>query len=576
MKNLIFTLVLFLTCYGLSAQVLNNNIRYGGQATIGSVNYNGDDPVGNSEYTFLAQITDIAGVAAAEFPCLTFEAPGAVPGYPFILTFSSIATDRPYEEWVYLKLTAWEDDIDPRCEYNSGDDRYEETLTPVWANCLPCLGPPSEWLNTASASSSCTGGAFTTPASDYGFCYSLLWQYEHGDTKDSPLEFGNINWQGQKVNLNSNRTASIPQLSYSNTEGFASPDVFYKFTINERSDVLITTDREATDFDTYLVLSDIFGNTLAENDDISSTNRRSRIEATLCPGDYFVRVEGYQNENGIFELAVEASALPVISLDIQSGSASCDNIPDGSIFMEMSGGILPPYSFRLNDETVDSDSPSYIFEGLSAGTYIVLALDGCGTVAPFQNIDVVIDDQVAPIAICAQPDSFSVDFSSSAEPYTFTSSDALAIALNHGSPSYDACSSITDAELFPSQITIEDAPSLQVVVTVFDEANNSAQCITSVGVELPTSARPDEALDAAIELFPNPVADVLQIKATGLQLEGGQLQLHNAQGQLILQQAAPAGAEWLHPIDMSALPAGLYTLRISGREGQVTRKLIRK
>lgn len=76
-----------------------------------------------------------------------------------------------------------------------------------------------------------------------------------------------------------------------------------------------------------------------------------------------------------------------------------------------------------------------------------------------------------------------------------------------------------------------------------------------------------------ITLFPNPTANVVNLL---LQPQHGfnEMSIINLQGQVVLQTALQAG-ETTQTIDLSALPAGVYTIKLSG-SNTATRKIVRQ
>ena len=86
---------------------------------------------------------------------------------------------------------------------------------------------------------------------------------------------------------------------------------FYTFTLSEESDVIITLQ---SDEDTFLYLLDGHGKSggvVAENDDVDSDNRDSRIEARLDAGGYTIEATTYEaGTAGSFNMQVDVDAPP--------------------------------------------------------------------------------------------------------------------------------------------------------------------------------------------------------------------------------------------------------------------------
>jgi hypothetical protein len=106
--------------------------------------------------------------------------------------------------------------------------------------------------------------------------------------------------------------------------------VVYTFSGNAGESVAISLSSDAVD--TYLVLADLDGNLIAENDDISDDNYNSFVEAVLpSNADYLIGVYAY--DSGPFELALDsgggdAPTTPVTSTggsDAQTATGSIDS-----------------------------------------------------------------------------------------------------------------------------------------------------------------------------------------------------------------------------------------------------------
>lgn len=83
----------------------------------------------------------------------------------------------------------------------------------------------------------------------------------------------------------------------------------YKF--SGRGGEQITIYLESRDFDPYLILLDPSGRRMSENDDISRTNRNSRLVITLpMTGTYTVVANSYEaGKNGSYRLRVVSQSL---------------------------------------------------------------------------------------------------------------------------------------------------------------------------------------------------------------------------------------------------------------------------
>lgn len=75
---------------------------------------------------------------------------------------------------------------------------------------------------------------------------------------------------------------------------------------------------------------------------------------------------------------------------------------------------------------------------------------------------------------------------------------------------------------------------------------------------------------AAVDIYPNPTNGTITLTGIG---QYSLLQLYSAHGELLLQRTNDAAHElrW----DVSALPPGVYQLKLSGNHPAVVKKLIR-
>jgi hypothetical protein len=141
------------------------------------------------------------------------------------------------------------------------------------------------------------------------------WAFAHGSQKTDPLIFGDITDGKLYTHLNSTRAWY--------DIGASDGEQFYRFTVQEETDVVISTNYAETGsdnpaFDSKLTL---FGRNqynhwteIGYNDDFGGT-RNSQITQRLCPGTYLVQVEGWGGDEGNFKLSVQArnpAVLPTI------------------------------------------------------------------------------------------------------------------------------------------------------------------------------------------------------------------------------------------------------------------------
>jgi hypothetical protein len=81
----------------------------------------------------------------------------------------------------------------------------------------------------------------------------------------------------------------------------------------------------------------------------------------------------------------------------------------------------------------------------------------------------------------------------------------------------------------------------------------------------------------ALRIGPNPVEDQLTLWAEGLKQQQLSLQILDLQGRPLLHRELKASAgEWQQTISMRALPAGVYQLRLQGKAGSYTQRVVKQ
>lgn len=148
-----------------------------------------------------------------------------------------------------------------------------------------------------------------------------FWRYVAGTSHTNALDFGSL--EANRLYTHINQNTGVPDLpnlngerfGYPSLKGNETPEVNYRFTLDNPAQVTISTDYDQTNFDTRIVLSRIVNGQevrVAENDNLNTNNKKSRLQLTLCDGTYNVYVEGGDVSSiGRFELGVQQS--PVTS-----------------------------------------------------------------------------------------------------------------------------------------------------------------------------------------------------------------------------------------------------------------------
>ena len=93
-----------------------------------------------------------------------------------------------------------------------------------------------------------------------------------------------------------------------------------------------------------------------------------------------------------------------------------------------------------------------------------------------------------------------------------------------------------------------------------------------------TSSNKDLIEARRFSAYPNPAYDQLTVELEGFEDQRLRLQLYSLTGQLMAEEQLPRdGANFVqHQLDMSALPAGVYLLKIQGQERVWTREVVKQ
>ena len=105
----------------------------------------------------------------------------------------------------------------------------------------------------------------------------------------------------------------------------------------------------------------------------------------------------------------------------------------------------------------------------------------------------------------------------------------------------------------------------------------SAQgCASLPSVPLVVTATAKQLADAMLQLYPNPTPDgKLTITLINAR-QPVQLSVLNALGQVVFRVSVPASSATEQPLDLSALPSGVYLLRATTADGTATRRFMRE
>lgn len=304
---------------------------------------------------------------------------------------------RGWEEDISLdiQLTAWGDEGGSECQFDAGDVDLFEGLASDFNLTNPVITNnrnPIQWYVDFGSND----GFVFDNSTLFNVKPQVIWAHRFGDSCGEPLDFGAIADGETKNHTNSNRSTpgtlmGDAAIGYTNQDAgsYPSPDVFYSFTIEETSMVNLSLVNDGTDYDTYMSLHNADCTALlAFNDDVTDNDLRSFIEMELAPGTYKVLVDGYEMEQGNFELSITANTVVGTSeintaLPITIGPNPTDGllnmtIGDASLFED---AVLEVYSLQaqlLQRRDLTATSTTLDLGAYPAGTYLVRIITPAG------------------------------------------------------------------------------------------------------------------------------------------------------------------------------------------------------
>ena len=109
----------------------------------------------------------------------------------------------------------------------------------------------------------------------------------------------------------------------------------------------------------------------------------------------------------------------------------------------------------------------------------------------------------------------------------------------------------------------------------FQQLSRKTQLYEYTGSPLVGLFSPNQ-LDAKITLAPNPASDVLRVKVQAQEVGDFWILLNNAQGNLLKKDIESGVSNFEKTLEIKNLPAGAYTLTVTGARGSLTRKFIKQ
>ncbi|MBR9920679.1 MAG: T9SS type A sorting domain-containing protein [Bacteroidetes bacterium] len=551
---LLFAGLSFFLAFSASAQVSNLNINYEVQNDVIYIN-NDWNPVGAEQNSVLIDVYDNGWTGEH---CFTYSMDGE--GYFYESDESlHVGLNRPYYTPLYFDLRGWGNAVGSVCTPDFGDineiyavsdsDGLQDKFY------LHDVGPSGQWSDNWSNQVN----EWIFNSWEYDMRLKSVWRYAGGDSFANALDFGTIGGSDIVTHYNSNRGApsgaTSPHVGYPDNYQESSSEVIYKFTVNTTSFIEITTDDPATNYDTYIYLYDEDYSVVTESNNISSSNLKSNILGYVCPGTYYVMVEGNQSSEGDFQLYISRLGDGDLDVSLDYGDASCPGSSDGFVSVDVHFGLYPvQYSWQ-------DGSTSSSLENVGPGAYSVYVTDGCGQTV-FLDIILGIDDSQPPTALC-QDLNYTLEPGQTA---SFSAND-----IDNGS--YDNCE-IQDLSININQVSYDMPGANTVTLTAYDDSGNQSSCTATVTVTQSggTSGVRDLKKEIAINLSPNPATDVVLVSFNKDELsDQAQLSIRDLMGRTLWTGPALNGDVSI-PLDNMA--AGLYLVVLQDENYTGTKRLV--
>lgn len=267
--------------------------------------------------------------------------------------------------------------------------------------------------------------------------------------------------------------------------------------------------------------------------------------------NYRVYVSYSQSTSGLgvlnndFPLPPGYCALNVLSTEIQE----CRPDDLGQADLELLGGTTPIlYSWSDGGEGASR-------EDLLAGEYIVTAVDAVGctdsAVIVIDQLQGPIIDQVTTTTTSANLDNgeIKISYAPSTAPYTLTlvSEDSSRVDTDVG---------------MDTMFTFKNLSAGDYLISISD--GNS--CVTEVEAIVDQSTSTKALLREAYTIFPNPAVNTVFIEADF----SWEARIYDLNGRLVHKGSSVQSSQ----LDMSGLPAGVYTIELVSTLGSLVEKLI--
>ncbi|MET0395164.1 MAG: reprolysin-like metallopeptidase [Chitinophagaceae bacterium] len=294
---------------------------------------------------------------------------------------------------------------------------------------------------------------------------------------------------------------------------------YYKVVTTATSNFTITLGNLPGDYDLYFYNS---SGTQLGSSTAGGTSSESITYNNAAAGTYYVRVIGY---NGVFSTTV------------------CYNLNAGAATVT---GCASSYDNSTNGTT-------------SGAATIPLNTNITGLISPSGDNDyykfVITTGGTATITLTTLPADYDIIL------YSSNGTTQLASSTNGSTTSESISRTYT-------------AGTYYIRVFGYNNANNATSCYT-LKVTTGTASRPVEIVQAGkqhVEAFPNPVSREVNIRVNNLK-GSADIRIVDMYGKIVLQRTTSTVST---PLNLSALPAGIYLVKVTSNNEETIVKIVKQ
>jgi hypothetical protein len=264
-----------------------------------------------------------------------------------------------------------------------------------------------------------------------------------------------------------------------------------------------------------------------------------RLRGGLAAGDYSLTVT--DGVGCAAEAIISIAEPPELLVTAMDTFPRCNAEATGAIDLVVSGGT-PGYSYAWSTGATTQD-----LTAVPAGNYVSSVTDsnGCTTTTEYALTD-------PPALVVA-----SIDTAAATDGLA---NGSIAITVTGGTPPYEytwfaGATELAIAGALATGLAAGDDYSVEV-----EDANGCVLPVGPLTVRMATATRTLPATALGLRVFPNPTRESVTIEVS----RAGELEfwLTHPDGQVLRRQQTRTDTRGRTPVDLSALPAGLYFLRV--------------